>query len=167
MNEYFEKAFSFTLKSEGAYTNDPKDPGGETKFGISKKSYPGEDIKNLTIERAKEIYYKDFWILSNCDKLVSLGYPLTAIALFDGSVNCGISTSKKFIQRFLKVTDDGILGPNTLGKLSIYSDSQVVEGILIERKKYYDLIIIKNPNLEKFRNGWNNRIKELGVFLSK
>lgn len=39
MKENFEKAFSFVLKWEGVYTNDKDDPGGETKYGISKKAF--------------------------------------------------------------------------------------------------------------------------------
>ena len=67
MNEGFDKAFEFTIGVEGGYVNDPSDPGGETKFGVSKKSYPNLDIKNLTITQAKEIYYKDYWIVNQND----------------------------------------------------------------------------------------------------
>ncbi len=41
---------------EGGYTNDPRDPGGETNWGISKRAYPNLDIKNLAMEEAKRIY---------------------------------------------------------------------------------------------------------------
>ncbi|GIW22249.1 MAG: hypothetical protein KatS3mg068_1256 [Candidatus Sericytochromatia bacterium] len=54
----FDIAISKTLKWEGGYVNDPKYPGGETKFGISKAFYPTLDIKNLTLQKAKEIYKK-------------------------------------------------------------------------------------------------------------
>ena len=48
----FDEIIEVVLKHEGGYVNDPDDPGGETKYGISKKAYPDEDIKELTIERA-------------------------------------------------------------------------------------------------------------------
>ncbi len=166
MNEYFDKAFSFTIGKEGGYVNDPFDPGGETKFGISKKSYPKEDIKNIAIERAKEIYYKDFWVLSNCDKLVSMGYPLTAIALFDGSVNCGVSTSKKFIQQYLNVHIDGILGPKTMQEISLKKDFDLCDGLIGKRENYYSQIISVNPKLCKFEKGWANRVRDLKIFLN-
>ncbi|MBI5843910.1 MAG: hypothetical protein HZB23_04475 [Deltaproteobacteria bacterium] len=48
------------MAHEGGYVNDPADPGGETRFGISRRAYPNEDIKALTRERAAEIYYRDY-----------------------------------------------------------------------------------------------------------
>ena len=51
----FEEAVKSVLKHEGGYVNDPKDPGGETNFGISKRAFPDLDIKNLTEEDAIEI----------------------------------------------------------------------------------------------------------------
>ena len=48
------------IEREGGYVNDPDDPGGETKFGISKRAYPHLDIKNLTEEHAADIYYNDY-----------------------------------------------------------------------------------------------------------
>lgn len=165
MNDYFDKVFSFTIGKEGGYVNDKDDPGGETKFGISKKSYPKEDIKNLTLDRAKEIYYKDYWILSGCDKLISMGFPLTAMALFDSSVNCGVLTSKRFIQQCLNVIVDGILGPKTMGEISLKKDFDLCNGFIGKRENYYLQIISINPKLEKFEKGWLNRTKDLRKFL--
>jgi lysozyme family protein len=56
MRESFDAAISFVLSHEGGYSFDENDPGGETRWGISKRSHPNEDIKNLTVDRAKEIY---------------------------------------------------------------------------------------------------------------
>lgn len=77
----FDQAVAFVLaeKIEGGYVNDPRDPGGETKFGISKRSYPREDIKALTRDRAITIYKRDYWDKPGCDKLP----PKLAVALFD------------------------------------------------------------------------------------
>ena len=60
-NARFLKAFEKVLRHEGGYVNDPLDLGGETKYGISKRSYPHLDIKNLTLDQAKQIYFRDFW----------------------------------------------------------------------------------------------------------
>ena len=89
----FEDALKFVLKWEGGYSNDPNDPGGETKFGISKKAYPYEDIKNMTLERAEKIYYENYWLKAGCDKLTS---PLD-IVVFDTAVNMGVSRAKEFL----------------------------------------------------------------------
>jgi len=83
----WQKCIAFTLKWEGGYVNNPDDPGGETNMGISKRSYPNEDIKNMTIERAEIIYFNDYWLPTGCeDENVS---PKLALALFDTAVNCG------------------------------------------------------------------------------
>ena len=43
----FDDIIEVVLEHEGGYVNDPKDPGGETNFGIAKRSHPDVDIKNL------------------------------------------------------------------------------------------------------------------------
>jgi len=95
MKDNFDIAFDFVLKHEGTnYVNDPNDPGGETKYGISKRSYPNLDIFNLSFENAKSIYYSDFWLKMNCDELES---PLD-ICAFNCAVNCGPSIAYKLLQ---------------------------------------------------------------------
>ncbi len=83
MRSSFNIAFELTVGLEGAYSNDPRDPGGETKFGIAKRYHPTEDIANLTLERAKEIYLNEYWIPAKCDSAPS---PMD-ICLFDSQVN--------------------------------------------------------------------------------
>lgn len=165
MDEYFEKIFLFTIGAEGKYTNDSSDPGGETNYGICKRDYPNLDIKNLTIDQVKEIYYKNYWIPANCDKLVSMNFSFTAMVVFDSAINCGTSTARKFIQRVLGVVDDGIIGPMTLGKIMLYKDQDLCIKVIEERKNYYNYIINRNSKLEKFREGWNNRLDNLRRFL--
>jgi lysozyme family protein len=82
----FTTAINRTLGVEGGYVNDPNDPGGETKFGISKRAYPDVDIKNLTREQAVAIYKRDFWDRAHIDAMPAL---LQYQAL-DFAVNSGI-----------------------------------------------------------------------------
>ena len=63
----FDQAFETLIGHEGGYVNDPRDPGGETKYGITKRQYPGEDIPNMTLVRAKDIYQRDYWWKAGCD----------------------------------------------------------------------------------------------------
>lgn len=163
--DWFGMAFSFTIGAEGGYTNNPNDPGGETKYGISHNSYPNEDIKNLTIERAKEIYYKNYWLPSYCQELVDLGFPLIAINLFDCGINCGCRTSKRLLQKSLGIEADGLIGKKTIEVIKLYKDLELVEKYLDERLKYYDLIISKNSKLKEFKNGWRNRIALLKKYV--
>jgi len=84
MND-FKDAFQFVLKWEGGYSNDSNDPGGETKYGISKRSYPELDISKLTIKEAEKIYYENYWIKAGCQHMA---FPLNIIN-FDTAVNMG------------------------------------------------------------------------------
>ena len=88
----FERAFEMVIGAEGGYVNDPHDPGGETKFGISKRAYPNEDIKALTIERARELYLRDYWLAAGCDQIAD---EAMAMLLFDCAVNQGVGRAKQ------------------------------------------------------------------------
>ena len=65
----FDDFIGRVLTHEGGYVLDPRDPGGETRWGISKRSYPHVDIKNLSRESAVGIYRRDFWDRVQGDKL--------------------------------------------------------------------------------------------------
>ena len=95
MND-FEKALKFVLKWEGGYSNDPRDPGGETKYGISKRSYPELDISKLTLKQAEEIYYQNYWLKTGCDELP---YPFN-IVVFDTAVNMGRRRALEFLDAY-------------------------------------------------------------------
>ena len=58
--EHFSEIIPIVLRHEGGYVNDPLDKGGETNYGISKRSYPHLDIHSLTLADAKTIYKRDF-----------------------------------------------------------------------------------------------------------
>lgn len=79
----FAQAIEYVLGNEGGYSNDPHDPGGETNFGISKRSYPHLDIKTLTREDAITIYERDYWIFGG------LSSQRIATKIFDEYVNSG------------------------------------------------------------------------------
>jgi lysozyme family protein len=90
----FKDALALILKHEGGYVNDPRDKGGETKFGISKRSYPNTDIKNLTIEGASALYKRDFWDALGCDSLE----PSLALCAFDAGVNHGVGRARGWLK---------------------------------------------------------------------
>lgn len=85
----FEAAFAIVVGIEAGYVNDPLDPGGETKYGISKRAYPNEDIPNLTLDRAHDLYRRDYWDKAGCD---AFSWEL-ALVTFDCAVNQGVSFS--------------------------------------------------------------------------
>lgn len=106
----FDEAFTRLIGHEGGYVNDPRDPGGETRYGISKRAYPGEDIANLTLARAKAIYLRDYWGPAGCDTVPDS----IRFDLFDMAVNSGVSAAIKTLQRSVGEIADGKLGPKTL-----------------------------------------------------
>lgn len=110
----FNEAIDRVLSSEGGYVNDPNDPGLETQWGISKRSYPNVDIKNLTRDEAKQIYKRDFW-----DPVANAGIHEDVIfQVLDFAVNSGGSVAVQYLQRAAGVADDGHLGPVSVAAIN-------------------------------------------------
>jgi len=96
MDKTFDKAIAYTLRHEGGHVFDPKDPGGETRFGISKRSYPKIDIKNLRLAEAVYLYRVDFWVRPKFNKIT---VPTIATKVFDLGVNTSPRRAAKMLQR--------------------------------------------------------------------
>lgn len=90
----FDQCFDRLMGHEGGYVNDPRDPGGETKWGVSKRSYPGLDIANLTKEHAKDIFKRDFWDKVGGDSL----WDGVAFQLADFAYHSGPTRALAFFQ---------------------------------------------------------------------
>ena len=155
----FIKFFSRLIKYEGGYVNDPDDPGGETKYGISKRSYPNEDIANLTEARAMQLYYKDYYLRLNIDKIKN---DRIAWQLFDFGVNAGVSRSAKILQKIVGSYPDGDVGSKTLESVNSFkSRFPLYIYFQSERLKHYMDLTEKNESLLKFLKGWIIRTYEL------
>lgn len=145
----FDIAFDRLMGNEGGYTNNPADPGGETQWGIAKRSYPNVDIKNLTREQAKEIYRTDFWQRGRMDEY-DAGL---AFQVFDFAVNSGIETALRKLQRAAGVADDGHIGPVTVAAIKAKSPSDMVMLFVAERLDFWR----KLTTWPTFGNGWAGR----------
>ncbi len=164
----FEKCIKVVLKSEGGYVNHPKDPGGETKYGIAKRFFPNEDIKNLTIARARELYKKHYWDPMN---LEGMNDESLVLHIFDFGVNAGRRRSIRMIQGIVgAVPIDGISGPITKGRINSFTPiEKVLDGrnqtfsaldLFKEgRMNYYKDLANRKPELSVFLKGWLNRIE--------
>lgn len=106
----FDIAVNITLDHEKGYVFDPEDPGGETKYGISKRSYPNIEISGLDRVLAKRIYYQDFWKKPKLHLLAATA-PDLAIKVFDLGVNCGSRTAVRFLQRAVNTVCTGMVPP--------------------------------------------------------
>jgi lysozyme family protein len=156
VQEDFRDAVEFVLEQEGGYTLDPNDPGGETKFGISKKAYPNLDIKNLTREDAIEIYQRDYWKPCRCDDLPRH----FAFIVFDSAVNQGPRVAIRLLQIALGVSVDGIIGPKTLAAASS-AKPRAIRLALAERLAAYSRLMAEKPNLLVFARNWSFRVLSL------
>ncbi len=110
----FTDSINNVLLSEGGYANNSNDPGGETNFGISKKSYPYLDIKNLTKDQAIAIYYRDFWQPIQGDILPQA----IAFNVLDAAINQGAKTAVMMLQSAIGVSPDGAFGPKSKAALA-------------------------------------------------
>jgi lysozyme family protein len=147
----FERAFAIVINSEGGYSNDPKDPGGETRYGISKRAHPNLDIKSLTIAQAEEIYRADYWNKCRCDEMPE-GLKLP---LFDSAVNQGASRAIKLLQAALNLVPDGVIGPRTMERA--HQDAEAAANFLTERVLHYASL----PTFPTFGRGWVRRVMRL------
>jgi len=141
----FQDAIKFTLKWEGGYVNHPKDPGGETKYGIAdirdgKKDGANDSIpiKDLTLADAMVVYKRDYWDANNLDTVVS---PL-CIVLFDMYVNHR---------------------PSVVRKLREESNDNW-QTLIQKRKDFYGRLVAQNPSNKVFLKGWLNRANDLWTF---
>ncbi|NCB00849.1 MAG: hypothetical protein EOM67_01610 [Spirochaetia bacterium] len=157
----FCKAFDELILKEGGYVNNKYDTGGETKYGISKKSYPDKNIKSLTKDDAKLIYYFDYWLPNKCHLLP----PLVGSKYFDMCVNMGKKQATILLQRAImavgnQIDVDGRLGPQTLGFLENskgIGEIPTLAALRSEMAGFYRLLACRDPKKGIFLNGWLTR----------
>jgi len=149
MSDAFNTAIERVLSNEGGYVNRADDPGGETQWGISKRSYPTVDIKALTRDGAKAIYLRDFWLAGQMDQFDrAIGYQV-----LDFAVNSGIQTAIRKLQLAAGVADDGHIGPVTVAAIK----AKPVTGILFLFIAYRLKFWAQLSNWPAAGRGWANR----------
>lgn len=146
----FEQALKFVLEREGGYVNNPNDPGGATNKGITQGTYNSwrkskglavKDVKLITNEEVKEIYYKNYWLAAKCNTMTKK----FAVVCFDSAVNHGVGKVKDFLTACQ------------------YNDLEVY---FLERIRYYNNLA-KRANMRTFLHGWLNRVFALIDFVNK
>lgn len=146
----FDEAFVRLIGHEGGYVNDARDPGGETKYGISQRAYPGEDIRNMTLERAKDIYRRDYWWAAGCDAVPDA----VKFDLFDMAVNSGVKTAIKNLQRAVGVEPDGVIGNVTMQAIGAMNPVRFVARFNGHRLQFMSSL----STWPAFGRGWCRRI---------
>ena len=161
----FSEAFRETLGLEGGYVNDPDDPGGETMYGISKRSYPDVDIARLTTGQAMTIYRQDYWDALDLGKVLN---SIISGEIFDTAVNMGRKQAVLIAQKALNflgenLVEDGIIGQKTIQALNKWGQKDdralfvCLNGFQFAR---YKQITERNHKFKKFSRGWTKRIQQ-------
>lgn len=151
-NDYIEYIID---AHEGGYVNHADDPGGETRWGISKRSFPELDIKALTKEQAKEIYRLHYWQKVRGEELPG---KLRLITL-DAAINQGVDRAAKLLQKACGVRADGVIGPKTLEALRTTQSMYVLSKYAELRMKHYQGL----STWGVFGKGWSSRLLDVAV----
>lgn len=165
MKENFDKAFLETLKHEGGFVNHPRDPGGMTNLGVTKRvweDYTGRqaseaDMRALTPEKVKPLYRERYWDRVRGDDLPSG----VDFAIYDFAVNSGPVRAVRFAQKIVGATQDGAMGPKTLAKIKQYCDAMGDDDFI---QAYTDARMDFLQGLSTFNTfgrGWTRRVNDV------
>jgi lysozyme family protein len=160
MKDNFEESLAHVLKHEGGYVDHPKDPGGATNLGCTKKVWEEwvghevtkDDIKALTIADVSPLYKERYW-----DKCRGDDLPRGVdFAVFDLAINSGVGRASKLLQRSVGVAADGAIGPATLAAVANANPRELATKICELRLAFLQAL----PTWETFGKGWGRRVKE-------
>jgi len=147
----FHECVQIVLEFEGGSktTNDKSDPGGETKYGISKRAFPHLFIGGLTEAQARGIYQTNYWDAVRADEIPRL----LKLPVFDAAVNMGVRRSIRILQWSVGAKVDGWLGYKTLHRVRSANTHETFLRILSRRMQYYQRL----KTFKKYGNGWTRR----------
>lgn len=165
------KAIKYVIDNEGGFVDNEHDMGGVTNFGLSmrflKSFYPEIDItykwiKNLTFNKAYDIYKSAWWNAYNYGKINNRN---VAAKILDMAVNIGPTKAGKIVQKALndctelELIVDGILGSKSMASLNNekVDKDQLMKNIIKQLIYYYIDIVINTPSQLVFLKGWINR----------
>ena len=167
----FERIFDYLLMVEGGYSNDKHDKGGKTKYGIIEEvarnfGYKG-DMQDLTIDFAKNIYLKKYYLGNKLDKVVN---DKVALSICDWAVNSGrngIKNAQMALNRIAgaNLDVDGIVGNKTLKALNAVDPEKFLEVYHNLQRIYYRAKVEADKTQERFFVGWMNRITRKEKYL--
>ena len=112
-------------------------------------------VKKLSVKDAEEIYRNEYW------KFDGIRDQPIATKLFDMSVNMGVGTAVKMLQRILGVDVDGIFGTRTLDAVNGDDPDILMLDLVQACINRYEAIIKNDPTQERFRKGWMRRAKSM------
>lgn len=156
----FDVCLKEVLKHEGGYVNHPRDPGGETNLGVTRKTWeawtgkPGTDMRGLTVAKVAPLYKARYWDEVRGDDLP----PAMAMCVFDFAVNAGPARSARYLQKLVNAATDGQIGPATLRALQAFVTAnglaEAVRRFQQMRRDYYKQL----RTFDTFGRGWLRRV---------
>lgn len=161
MKENFQKALDAVLHHEGGFVNHPKDPGGMTNLGCTKRvweewvGHPVDEkaMRALTPEDVAPLYKKKYWDAVRGDDLPDgVDY-----IVFDTAINSGPGRAIKFLQGCVGADMDGALGPKTMAAVRAADPKQLVEDYAKRRLSFLQDL----PTWGTFGKGWSRRVAEV------
>lgn len=153
MYDNFHRAFNLVLKEEGGFVNNPKDPGGMTNLGVTKKAWEEwigrpvteADMRALVPAQVLPFYREKYWNACRCNDLYSgLDY-----LIFDIAVNSGTGRAAKFLQSAVGVEADGAIGSRTISAVRKCS-LDLIDIICNCRDSFWKSL----PTFPTFGKGW-------------
>jgi lysozyme family protein len=161
MESNFDQSLKLVLKSEGLYSNNPKDHGGETMMGVTKNAWStwlkrpiadGEMAK-LTVADITPFYKALYWDKSYCNQLpTGIDY-----MVFDASVNMGVGQSIRLLQKSLGCVPDGVIGPNTMKAINDADAKTMIDKFSEQKEQFYRSL----NTFTTFGKGWLARIEHV------
>jgi lysozyme family protein len=158
-SQAFRDAIAILLAHEGGLVDNPADPGGLTNFGITQRSYPDYNVRQLTRVQAVDIYFRDFWAKYRLDRLP----PLIGAKVLDIGVNTGMAMAIKFLHQALhacgaaELAEDGQLGDQTVALCHQFPELAVLAAMRSETAGYYRSLAGSHHALIGFLHGWLRR----------
>lgn len=157
----FEEALGYLLAEEGGFVNNPRDPGGVTNLGVTKRVWEKwvgrpvteDEMRRLTPEKVAPLYRQRYWDKCRCGELPSG----VDFLVFDTSVNMGPGAAAMLLQEAVGSRPDGVIGPLTVAKAKAAMHYAVVMQMAFLRALRY----MKTKNIETFGNGWAGRLKRV------
>lgn len=161
MKSNFDTALAAVLHHEGGFVNHPKDPGGMTNLGCTKKTYEewvGHPVDEQTMRNLKPadvapLYKAKYWDKVRGDDLpAGVDY-----VVFDAAINSGPGRAAKWLQACVGVDADGAIGPGTMRAVAAHSPAQIIEDFNRRRLSFLHEL----PTWDTFGKGWSRRVAEV------
>ena len=163
MRKNFKSSLAEVLKSEGGFSDHPKDPGGATMKGVTLRTYQYftspdttvADLREITDQEIHDIYLIGYWTKCHCDYLPA-GVDFT---VFDACVNSGVVRATRWLQQVVDVKIDGMLGPITLSAVNDFTPAEIINDFCDVRLRFLRGL----RTWDTFGNGWGRRVQRVRV----